>query len=385
MNDDASEDELQDEYEAEPRSILSALWFRAVLTVTALGIVGAIAMPYVIEWARSSGPPAKPASAASARVTPPSAAVPSPAPSPAQPVVAHVPPTAPPSSATPAAGPAPAASASGLSAIVPETRGHLSIPPPATAAPVPAVSAPVASAQPSLATPPSPASVGDRGAPAEKPSATDSKPAMVASAVAKFPTSEGVQPTPTKAVMGLTSAGPYWIQVGAYKDPDIAQRVATRLRGQGYHVEELAPPTDDTAAPAAPTRAAPASAVTTTSDKYEVWVTGASLSTVGERLRAKGLTAAPVASGVIVKPPLPLADAIALSKDFALDGLKVQVRREGGPPAAAPPSPAPSGAASADGLHRVRVGAFSDRGAAVAALRELSEKGYQGFIARSLP
>jgi hypothetical protein len=383
MNDDASDNELQDEYEAEPRSILSALWFRAVLAVATLGIVGAIAMPYVIEWTRSSGPPAKAASAASARVTPPSAAGPSPAPSPAPPVVAHAPPAAPPPSATPAAAPALATPAPGPSAVVPETRGRLSLPPPATAAPVPAVSAPVASAPPSLATPPSPASAGDRGAPAEKPSAADSKPAMVASAVAKFPPSEGVQPTPTKAVMGSTSAGPYWIQVGAYKDSDIAQRVATRLRGQGYHVEEFAPPTGDTAAPAAPIPAAPApaTAVTTTSDKYEVWVTGASLSALGERLRAKGLTAAPVASGVVVKPPLPLADAIALSKDFALDGLKVQVRREGGPPAAVSPSPA----ASADGLHRVRVGAFPDRGAAVAALRELSEKGYQGFIARSQP
>jgi sporulation related protein len=84
-----------------------------------------------------------------------------------------------------------------------------------------------------------------------------------------------------------------------------------------------------------------------------------------------------------VKPSMPLRDAVALSKDLAVDGLKVQVRRAAGGPA---PAPAPANSvasATSDGtLYRVRVGPFDDKSAATSTLRELEQKGYTPFIAR---
>jgi len=85
---------------------------------------------------------------------------------------------------------------------------------------------------------------------------------------------------------------------------------------------------------------------------------------------------------VVVKPSLPLRDAVALSKDLAVDGLKVQVRRAG----ASAPAPAPSAGGAAmsggDSLYRIRVGPFDDRAAATSTLRELEQRGYTPFIAR---
>src|SRR5262249_9299389 len=174
------------------------------------------------------------------------------------------------------------------------------------------------------------------------------------------------------------TAGTYWIQVGAYKDAEIAKHVASRLRADGYRVEAFVPAATDASAPAsAPT--------VVSSDKYEVVVSGAPAAALTERLSAGGLSAETSKTGVVVKPPLPLAEAITLSKDLAGSGLKVQVRRVVATTSATPVTAAPGSVVGADGLHRVRVGAFTDRDAAIATLRELSEKGYPGFIARSTP
>jgi SPOR domain len=114
-----------------------------------------------------------------------------------------------------------------------------------------------------------------------------------------------------------------------------------------------------------------------------VFVSGMSAEELNRRLAGKGLTVEAVSGGgMIVKPSLPLRDAVALSKDLALDGFKVQVRRAGAgvAVAAAPTTPtAPIGDRS---LHRVRVGAFADKAAALAAARELEAKGYKPYIAR---
>ena len=63
----------------------------------------------------------------------------------------------------------------------------------------------------------------------------------------------------------------------------------------------------------------------------------------------------------------------------------MQVKRSAGasasPRAAASTAPAPAESGGAE-LHRVRVGAFVDRAAALAAARELETKGYKPFIAR---
>jgi hypothetical protein len=84
-----------------------------------------------------------------------------------------------------------------------------------------------------------------------------------------------------------------------------------------------------------------------------------------------------------VKPSLPLRDAVALSKDLAVDGLKVQVRRAAGGSAPAPAAASVPSTATGDGtLYRVRVGPFDDKTAAASTLRELEQKGYSPFIAR---
>jgi len=126
----------------------------------------------------------------------------------------------------------------------------------------------------------------------------------------------------------------------------------------------------------APTKAAPSGGG---SDQYDVIITGQSSDEINKRLAAKGLTAEPVANGAVVKPSLPLRDAVALSKDLAVDGLKVQVRRAGG---SATSTPKATASAGGDSLHRVSVGGFADRATAVAALKELEAKGYKPFLTR---
>ena len=119
------------------------------------------------------------------------------------------------------------------------------------------------------------------------------------------------------------------------------------------------------------------------SDQYDVIVSGQTPDELTKRLSAKGLSAEASGAGMIVKPSLPLRDAVALSKDLAVEGFKVQVRRTAGsaaPSASAPSTPAVSEGGS--GLHRVRVGAFSDRVAAQEAARQLEAKGYKPYIAR---
>jgi hypothetical protein len=178
--------------------------------------------------------------------------------------------------------------------------------------------------------------------------------------------------------------------VGAFREEESAKRLIAKLREQNFKVEqavrhgssEPVPP----AAAAAPTPlerpTAPAGG-----DQYDVFVSGMSATDLNRRLSAKGLAAEATAGGLVIRPSLPLRDAVALSKDLAVEGFKVQVRRAGSTEAAraAPrPTPMPSASTSGGGetLYRVRVGSFPDRAAAVIALRELEGKGYKGYIAR---
>jgi hypothetical protein len=189
--------------------------------------------------------------------------------------------------------------------------------------------------------------------------------------------------TPVPAVGGA----PYWVQVGAFKDAEAAKRLAARLRDDSFKVEESVKRVGGTKSSGAPTEASPsAGGATGGSEQYDVFVTGMSVDEVNKRLSGKGLSAATAGGGVVVKPSLPLRDAVALSKDLAVEGYKVQVRRAGsGPPTTwVPPSPKTPTPSSESGseLHRVRVGSFPDRAAAQAAARELEVKGYKPFIAR---
>jgi hypothetical protein len=176
------------------------------------------------------------------------------------------------------------------------------------------------------------------------------------------------------------------VQVGAFKDADTAKKVAARLRDDKFSVEESLTRTGGAPARPAPTPAAAAPAPA--SDQYDVFVSGQTPEELNKRLAAKGLAAESSSGGMVVKPSLPLRDAVALSKDLAVEGFKVQVRRAGGSMrsvAAAAPAPASSAPATTDSgteLHRVRVGAFPDRAAALEAVKQLEAKGYKPYIAR---
>jgi len=305
------------------RSIFSALWFRTILVVIVLGVVAAVAVPYVLEFANQ--PPPKPT------------------------IVARPEPLAPP----PAPAPPPASPAT-------------------TPAPSPAAEKPPVVEKPPVAEKPAPSPMSAPEKPAAAKKADASK-----SAVAKEPAA----PRSTKATAAKVAAAPggaYFVQVGAFKSQESAKRLATRLRELKYNVEESSTSgaqsgRGDAASPRS--GAAPAG-----SDRYDVYVTGGAPGDITAKLTAKGLTAEPSSGGVVVKPSLPLRDAVALSKDLAVDGLKVQVRRAG----ASAPAPSTGGAAMSggDSLYRIRVGPFDDRAAATSTLRELEQRGYTPFIAR---
>jgi len=185
---------------------------------------------------------------------------------------------------------------------------------------------------------------------------------------------------PRAAAPSPTGSGDYFVQVGAFKNPDTAKKVAARLREQKYNVEETSASGVKTTRAPAPSAPAASGAP---SDRYDVYVSGGAPGDINSKLAAKGLSAEPSGAGVVVKPSMPLRDAVALSKDLAVDGLKVQVRRAAaGGPASAPP-PSSSAAVTSDGtLYRVRVGPFDDKSTATSTLRELEQKGYTPFIAR---
>ena len=347
-------DESEEEFGVdEPRSIFAALWFRIVVGVAALGVISAVAIPHVLDWTR---PPVleKTITAAAPAPTPADHAASPSVPDTARPLAPA--PSVPSAMASP---PAPASPPAG----VPTARTESTAP----AAPTPSSSLPVTAAVVSEIKP-----------------GTDAPAATRSVAVASTP-SVRTDKTPGR-VTGAEGGGAYWVQVGAYRDAATAERIAARLRELGYHVSEVGPAT----AAAAPVESPPATPASepgaSAGDKYDVVVSGAPAAKITERLVGKGLMADVTATGVVVKPPMALPDAVALSRELANDGLRVQVRRGG--VAAAKPTPAksvPPVAAGANALHRVRVGAYPDRATAQAAVRELAGKGYEGFVARSAP
>src|SRR5947199_192819 len=68
-------------YDIEPRrSIFAALWFRVILVLIVVGVIGALAVPYVLDVV---SPPAAPKPATLAKPTPSAVATPAPPPAPA--------------------------------------------------------------------------------------------------------------------------------------------------------------------------------------------------------------------------------------------------------------------------------------------------------------
>ena len=349
--------------ETAPRSIFAATWFRAVLVLIVLGVVGAVAVPYILDAMNAPKPSATAKLAtpmpASKAATPPPVAVTPVTPPNAPPAMAAAP--APPSAATPAPGI-----------------------PPSTPATVPATPAPpITTEQPSDTklsdTKPlgdgrlADSSVSETLKPADgKPGATSKpsgpKDAMVAATTSKTSTA------PKATVKTVKATGRQWyVQVGAFKDAATAKNVATKLREDNYKVDDDSSRAASVATVGKTTTVSPGDS----GDQYDVIITGQSPSELNQRLAAKGLTAEPAGNGAVVKPSLPLRDAVALSKDLAVDGLKVQVRRTGGG------STAPAArASSGDALHRVSVGGFPDKATAMATLKELEGKGYKPFLTR---
>jgi cell division septation protein DedD len=185
----------------------------------------------------------------------------------------------------------------------------------------------------------------------------------------------------TSSVKATT--GDFWVQVASFKQSDQASRLATKLRDQNYTVVETTATIRGPGAPRpAPTEAAPAAPAG--ESRYDVFVSGTSPDDVTPALPSNEVTAEALGDGSIIKPSLPLSEAVALSKTLAAAGLKVQVRRvRAGEPAV--PAGASESAAGESSVYRVRVGPFPDHPTAVAAMHELEARGYKPFIARARP
>jgi sporulation related protein len=416
--DEPIEDQEHELYEdVPPRSIFAATWFRVVLVVIVLGVVGAVAVPYLLDW---MNPPPAPRTIASTK----------------SPIASS------PSTMSPTSEKSPSDKPLGEKSVAEKKDSSTMIPAPVASSPVaPSLASPPARTEPktesksesksSTAVPPArpadprptaetkpgpkavvpepkrgPAQSESKSSDAKTQSAmavTDSpaksSPAKPSAAkpesTAKGDTTQATAtkpPTPQRAVAKATTpsaaasvGGPYWVQIGAFRDADTAKRIAAKLRDENFKVEEsvkrIGGSTPAASAPAAKA-SAPAPSGT---DQYDVFVTGMSLEELNKRLAGKGLSGEASGNGVVVKPSQPLRDAVALSKDLAVEGFKVQVRRAGGgasaPAIVSAPTPAPA-TEGEQSLHRVRVGAFTDKAAALAAARELESKGFKPYIAR---
>jgi hypothetical protein len=353
--DEPIEDQEHDLYEdVPPRSIFAATWFRVVLVVIVLGVAGAVTVPYVLDW---MNPPLASRTAATTSTPPLSS---TPPPSTAETMVKDGPP--------------------GGDRLAAEKKDSTVIPAPA--GPAPARSEPTGEPRPGTG-------VTTARPPAEsKPTAKAIAPEPKAQAKRPVTSGKDQPAAPTRTVAKAptpAAGGSYWVQIGAFKDAAAAKRVATKLREENFKVEESVKRVGDPAT--VTTRSSIGTPAPVATEPYDVFVTGLSVEELNRRLASKGLAAETAANGggdVVVKPSLPLRDAVALSKDLAVEGLKVQVRRSSGAAAAPAVVSAPSPAATQHGqaLHRVRVGVFTDRAAAVAAARELESKGFRPYIAR---
>jgi cell division septation protein DedD len=190
--DDFLEDEEQEEYGQ--RSIFATGWFRAVLVLLVLAVIGVIAVPLIGGWFEPTPPPkmtSKPSEPSSTLV----------------PVPSTPPPATPPVSQMPSAAAPPAA-------------------PPPAAAPTPAVQPPPM--PPPAVSSPAPAPARPEMPPASAPKAAEQTKAPERTAAV----------TPSKsAAKPAASSGNYWVQVGAFKEIRNAEGLARKLRSEGYSAQ----------------------------------------------------------------------------------------------------------------------------------------------------
>lgn len=210
--------------------------------------------------------------------------------------------------------------------------------------------------RPSIQTsgPPPPPSASETVPPLSPPR-TPAAPPAPPSISTQAPRTELSEPAAQKPVAKATDAttkrdgsrGGYLVQVGAFRDSANAAKLAAKLAEENYPVRR-----------AAVTRSAP--------EGHEVVVIGASAAEVNDKLEGRGWRGETSGAVTVIRPPLTLKDAIALSQTLRADGLKVKIRRAEGTTI----------------VHVVQVGGFPDRAGAETARRELGEKGYSGFVVR---
>ena len=155
-----------------------------------------------------------------------------------------------------------------------------------------------------------------------------------------------------RAGTGATSKGDYWVQVGAFKEAANAARLTDKLTAEKYPVER-----------ATVTRSG-------VGGRNEVFVEGVAQRDLYDKVKAKGYRADAVKGGAVVRPALPLREAVALSKELATQGMNPKIRPVGGEKGT---------------VYLVRVGGFDDRDKAKAVKAELEGKGMAGFIVRGAP
>jgi len=225
-------------------------------------------------------------------------------------------------------------------------------PKPQPVAPQPPPSPPPAPAAPTAPpTPPAPKVAEKPAPPTPKPAVPAAPSTAPAPKVAEKPTAPA--PKPAVSTLAAPSKGDYWVQVGAFSDAKNAARLADRLTGEKYSVQR-----------ATVTRGGGAGS------GNEIFVAGVSQRDLYDKVKAKGLRADAVKGGAVVRPPMPLRDAVALSKELADAGMDVKIRRVGGEKGT---------------FHVVRVGGFPDRKEAEAAKAELDGKGMPGFLVKGPP
>ncbi|MBI3626046.1 MAG: SPOR domain-containing protein [Candidatus Rokubacteria bacterium] len=275
---DDYEDEEEYEEEEEPQSIFAATWFRALLIVIILAVVGVLALPYALDWFKAAPKPA--------------VSIVKPVPAPVQP-------------ARPA--------------------------PPAAPAPAPKIAEPPPKPTPPPAAPSTPAPAPKV---AEKPAEPAPKPAVSAPATA-----------PAK--------GDYWVQVGAFSHAKNAAGLAAKLTAEKYSVQRATVKRGGGG-----------------EGGNEIFAAGVRQQDLYDKVKSKGLRADAVKGGSVVRPLLPLRDAVALSKELADAGMDVKIRRVG---------------PEKGTFYLVRIGGFADRKEADAAKAELEGKGIPGFIVKGPP
>ena len=172
--------------EYEDRSLFSGGWFRALLVLAGLAVAVVAMLPYVLDWLEPASSSVKPA--VQARSSPPS-----PPPLPSQPAT------------TPSHENAP---------LAPE---KLTVPPAAPSAPARAVTAPMSEKAP-------------RALPVASTEMVDRRP----------PREEAVS----------RPNGNYWVQLGVFKDSGNAERLAKKVRGQGFSVQVASVTRSEDGAPA---------------------------------------------------------------------------------------------------------------------------------------